>query len=67
MSKSLTENRKRRTSDAKFTQHHQAHPNAGKTFHPRSLFRGMSVPYSNKPGQKYLHPERHRTIREVST
>ena len=44
----------------KMTQRHQAHPNAGKSFHPRSLFRGLTVPYSTAPGQKYLHPERRR-------
>lgn len=44
----------------KKTQHHQAHPNAGGSFHPRSLFRGLTVPYNTAPGQKYLHPERRR-------
>lgn len=44
----------------KKTQYHQAHPNAGKSFHPRSLFRGLTVPYSTAPGQKYLHPERRK-------
>lgn len=42
----------------KETKFHQAHPNAGKSFHPRFLFRGLTVPYSTAPGQKYLHPER---------
>ena len=46
---------------ARKTRKHQRNPNAGATFHPRSLFRGLTVPWSNKPGQKYLHPERHRT------
>jgi len=44
----------------KKTQYHQTHPNAGKSFHPRSLFRGLTVPYNTAPGQKYLHPERRR-------
>lgn len=44
----------------KKTQHHQAHPNAGKSFHPRSLFRGLTVKYNTAPGQKYLHPERRK-------
>jgi len=44
----------------KKTQYHQAHPNAGKSFSPRSLFRGLTVPYNTAPGQKYLHPERRR-------
>lgn len=44
----------------KKTQYHQAHPNAGRSFHPRSLFRGLTVPYSTAPGQKYLHPERRK-------
>ena len=56
MSKSKSENKKLTSAQGTKTQHHQAHPNAGKTFSPRGLFRGLTVPYSNKPGQKYLYP-----------
>lgn len=42
------------------TKKHQAHPEAGKSFHPRELFRGLTVPFNTAPGQRYLHPERHR-------
>ena len=52
---------------AKETRYHQAHPNAGMSFHPRSLYRGLTVPFRTEPEQKYLHPERHRTVREVTT
>jgi len=65
MTKSKSENRKLTSPQGRKTQKHQAHPNAGKSFHPRSLFRGLTVPYSTAPGQKYLHPERHRTVREA--
>ena len=27
-----------------------------KTMHPRELYRGLTVPYSNAPGRKRLHP-----------
>lgn len=53
----------KRKDKAKKTQHQQNHPKAGATYSPRSLFRGLTVSYSNKPGQKYLHPERHRIVR----
>ena len=56
---------RKRNSKARKTRYHQEHPNAGAHYSPRSLFRGLTVPYSDKPGQKYLHPERHRKIREV--
>lgn len=42
------------------TKKHQRNPGAGATFHPRGLFRGLTVPISFKPGQKYLHPERRK-------
>ena len=66
-SKSKSENKKLSSPEARYTRKHQSNPNAGKTFSPRSLFRGLTVPYRNGPGQKYLHPERHRTVREAST
>lgn len=47
-----------RLSRGKETRHYQAHPKAGRSFHPRSLFRGLTVPFRTAPGQKYLHPER---------
>ena len=47
------------------TKYQQAHPLAGAHYSPRSLFRGLTVPYSDKPGQKYLHPEKHRNVREA--
>ena len=65
MTKSKSENKKLTSPQGRKTQKHQAHPNAGRSFHPRSLFRGLTVPYSTAPGQKYLHPERHRKIREA--
>ena len=62
MSKSKT------NSQGYYTRKHQAHPNAGKSFHPRSLFRGLSVPYSKKPGQKYLYPQlRDKDGRQIMT
>lgn len=57
---------KKRTDKAKKTRWQQNHPKAGAHYSPRSLFRGLTVPYSNKPGQKYLHPERHRTVKEAA-
>ena len=41
----------------KETQWQQAHPKAGATYSPRSLFRGLKVPYSNVPGRKRIHPK----------
>lgn len=54
--------KKKANTNRKKTQRHQAHPNAGAHFKPRSLFRGLTVPYSTKPGQKYLYPERRKTV-----
>lgn len=56
----------KRKDKAKQTQWQQNHPKAGAHYSPRSLFRGLTVPYSDKPGQKYLYPWRHRKVREVS-
>ena len=58
---------KKKNKNKRFTQRHQANPNAGASFHPRSLFRGLTIPFNTSPGQKYLHPERHRKIKEVTT
>lgn len=65
MTKSKSENKKLTSPKGRKTQRQQAHPLAGRSFHPRSLFRGLTVPYSQAPGQKYLHPELHRTIKEA--
>lgn len=27
------------------------------TFHPRALYRGLTVPYSTAPGRKRIHPK----------
>ncbi len=51
----------------KKTRWQQNHPKAGGHFSPRSLYRGLTVPYSTAPGQKYLHPERRRSINKVET
>lgn len=56
----MAKDRNHNSRNRRETQRHQAHPNAGKSFHPRSLFRGLTVPYNTAPGQKYLYPERHR-------
>ena len=42
------------------TQKQQRNPKAGATYHPRSLYRGLGVEYSNRPGRKYLHPDQHK-------
>ena len=30
------------------------------TFHPRKLYRGLTVPWSNAPGRKRIHPKAER-------
>lgn len=45
-------------SKARETRHQQEHPKAGATYTPRSLYRGLTVPYSTAPGRKKLHPGR---------
>ena len=40
------------------TQKQQRNPKAGATYHPRSLYRGLGVEYSNKPGRKRIHPKK---------
>ena len=42
---------------ARETRRQQAHPKAGATYSPRSLFRGLTVPYSTAPGRKRIHPK----------
>jgi hypothetical protein len=44
-------------SKARETRRQQAHPKAGATYSPRSLFRGLTVPYDNKPGRSRIHPK----------
>lgn len=51
----------------RYTKKHQAHPNAGASFHPRSLFRGLTVPYMTGPGKKYLYPRPYRTAEGETT
>ena len=71
MKESKSTQKRKKTSaqiaQGKYTRHHQNNPNVGKSLSPRRLFRGLTVQYSTAPGQKYLHPERHRKIQEVST
>ena len=47
-------------SKARETRRQQAHPKAGATYSPRSLFRGLTVPYDNKPGRSRIHPKEAR-------
>ena len=42
------------------TRKQQAHPKAGATYSPRSLYRGLTVPYSTAPGRKRIHPKEGR-------
>lgn len=42
------------------TQKQQRNQKAGATYHPRSLYRGLTVPYSNVPGRKRIHPKPQR-------
>ena len=35
------------------------------TFHPRSLYRGLTVPYSNQPGRKRIHPKKAREDKQA--
>ena len=30
------------------------------TYHPRKLYRGLTVPYSTAPGRKRIHPKNDR-------
>lgn len=55
MPKTKSSKKKRRYQ----TKKHQSNPEAGRSFHPRELFRGLTVPFSSAPGKRYLHPERH--------
>jgi len=42
---------------ARETRKQQAHPKAGASYSPRSLYRGLTVPYSTAPGRKRIHPK----------
>ena len=42
---------------ARETRRQQAHPKAGATYSPRSLYRSMTVPYSNQPGRSRIRPK----------
>ena len=44
-------------SKARETRRQQAHPKAGATYSPRSLYRSLTVPYDNKPGKSRIHPK----------
>mgnify|MGYP006991659686 CR=1 FL=1 len=42
------------------TRKQQANPKAGATYSPRSLFRGLTVPFSTETGRKWIHPKEAR-------
>lgn len=42
------------------TRRQQAHPKTGATFSPRSLYRGLKVPFSTAPGRSRIHPKEGR-------
>ena len=42
------------------TRRQQANPKAGATYSPRSLYRGLTVPFSTAPGRKRIHPKEAR-------
>ena len=44
-------------SKARETRRQQAHPKAGATYSPRSLYRSLTVPYSNQPGRSRIKPK----------
>lgn len=46
---------------ARETRRQQAHPKAGASYSPRSLYRGLTVLYSTAPGRKRIHPKETRT------
>lgn len=46
---------------ARETRRQQAHPKAGASYSPRSLYRGLTVPYSTAPGRKRIYPKEMRT------
>ena len=46
-----------KNTKARETRRQQAHPKAGATYSPRSLYRGLTVAYSNKPGRSRIHPK----------
>ena len=44
-------------SKARETRRQQAHPKAGATYSPRSLYRSLTVPFSSEPGKSRIHPK----------
>lgn len=44
-------------SKARETMRQQAHPKAGAHYSPRSLYRGLTVPFSSKPGKSRIKPK----------
>ena len=40
------------------TRKQQANPKAGATYSPRSLYRGLTVPYSTAQGRNRIHPKK---------
>ena len=42
------------------TRKQQANPKAGATYSPRSLYRGLTVPFSTEPGRSRIHPKQSR-------
>ena len=44
-------------SKARETRLQQAHPKAGATYSPRSLYRSLTVPFSSEPGKSRIHPK----------
>ncbi|MBO7662410.1 MAG: hypothetical protein J6U01_03480 [Clostridia bacterium] len=54
-----------RNTKARETRRQQAHPKAGATYSPRSLYRGLTVPYSNQPGRKRIHPKKAREDKQA--
>lgn len=54
-----------RTAKARETKQQQANQKAGASYHPRKLYRGLTVELRTGPGQKYLHPERRRNVQRT--
>jgi len=44
-------------SKARETRRQQLHPKAGATYSPRSLYRSLTVPYSNQLGRSRIKPK----------
>ena len=52
---------KKKNEMAKLTQFQQNNPKAGAHYSPRSLYRGLKVPYNTRPGKTRIHPKEERT------